>query len=169
MQQSSSTQTQTCSTADTVRIAGGASAQQLLGIVEQVLLSLQKCKPAVLADIPSSPDLKAERVEQLLRSLEPQLQGKNINERMDAVSQFKKPLQELVVTQSDLDHRMQEVEVLKRLCLSNMQGLSTQLREVHDGWQNWLISIVNYESKTKDLLQLQHRQRLCAAVRSASK
>ena len=85
------------------------------------------------------------------------------------VRQFKKPLQELIVTQSDLALRMQEVEVSKRMCLSNMQGLFTQLHQVRNSWQDWLVSIVDYERRAKVVLQLQHRQRLCAAVRSASK
>lgn len=60
-QQSSSTRTNTCSTADAVRIADDTSAQQLFGIVKHLLQSFQKCKPAELNDIPSSPDPQAER------------------------------------------------------------------------------------------------------------
>ena len=108
-QQSSSTQKNVCSTADTVGIADDASAQQLFGIVEQVLQSLQKCKPAELSAIPSLPDLKAQRMEQLLKSLEPQLRGDDISEWMDAVRQFEKPVQELIVTQSIIDLGLEEV------------------------------------------------------------
>lgn len=164
--QSSNTQTNTCSTADAVRIPDDASSQQLFGIMKQVLQSVQKYKPVELGDIASSSDLQAERMEQLLKSLEPQLQGDNLSEFVDAVSQLNVPLKELIETPSDLALGLEEVEVLKRLCLSNSQGLVTQLGEVCHCWQDWLISIARYESKCRDVQHLMNRKRLRDAVES---
>ena len=56
-------------------------------------------------------------VEQLIRSVESQLRGDNIGQWLDAVSQITRPMQKLIVTQSDLDLGEEEVEDLKQLCL----------------------------------------------------
>ena len=152
----------TADTADTPDFAEDASAEQSLGILKQVLQSLQKCKPAELGDIPSAQDPKAKHLEELLMALKPQLQGDNIIEWLDASSQLKEPLQELITTQAALDHAVTEVEVSKQLCLAKAEGLSTQLGELCDSWHGWLISIADYERRARDVPQLQHRARVFA-------
>lgn len=152
----------TAATADTPDFAEDMSAEQSLGILKQVLQSLQKCKPAELGDIPSAEDPKAKHMEELLMALKPQLQGHNIIEWLDASSQLKEPLQELIMTQAALDHASTGVESLKQVCLTNSENLITQLGELCDSWHGWLISTANYERSARDVQQLQHRARVCA-------
>lgn len=161
--QSSSTQRSFTDTGGAPDFAeGDMSAEQLLGVMKQVLQSLQKCKPAELGDIPSADDPKAKHMEELLLALKPQLQGDNIIEWLDASSQLKEPLQELIMTQAALDHASTESEVLKQSCLTTSEGLITQLGKLCDSWHGWLISIDKYERRARDVLQLQHRGRVCA-------
>lgn len=135
------------------------SAEHLLDIMKQVLQSLQKYK---LGDIPSAQDPKAKHMEDLLMALKPQLQGDNIIEWLDASSQLKEPLQELITTQAALDQASIGLEVLKQSCLTGSEGLITQLGELCDSWHGWLVSIANHEERARDVLQLQHRGHVCA-------
>ena len=145
------------------------SAPRLLAIVKQVLQSLRKYKPAELCDVSPPPDPMAENVEQLLRSLGPQLQGEDFYKWQDAVGQLKEPLQDLTVTQSDLHHRREVVKGLKQSCLSGQfsasQGLIAQLERLLNSWQGWLNSIASYETRAAELKQLQKRDDLCVRAR----
>ena len=169
-QQTTSIQRHACTISEVLRFLEGASAQQLVEVLQKVLQLLRAYEPAELDDITSPRDPKAERVEQLLRSLGPQLQGSNTKEWVDALRCLTEVLDDVSVSPSDLHKAKEDVDVLKQSCLSghkpDLQRLVSQLEELCKSWHGWLSCrpncIANYERGVAKLQQLQDRAAVCA-------
>lgn len=167
LQPSTSIQRNSCTIKEVLGFLEGASAQQLIEVIQKVLQLLQTYKPAELDDIASPRDPKAERVEQLLRSLRPQLQGPDTDEWVNALRYLTEALQDLSVAPSDLQTATEDVKALKQSCLSGhqpvFQRLITQLEELCKGWLITKTScIARYERRAAELQQLQDRVAVCA-------
>ena len=171
-QQTTSTPRNACTISDVLRFLGSASAQQLIIVIRQVLESLRQYKPAELDGISSSKDPKAERVEQLLKSLGPHLQGTNTDDWVDALRRLTEALTDVVVAPSDLVSAEEDVRALKESCLSGhepiLQRLIAQLEELCSVWHGWLVNrphcVARYGRRAAELQQLQERAAVCASA-----
>ena len=172
-QQSTSTDPSICSSAGELRHINNAAAHKLVDTIKQAAESLKQYQPDELTEGALHQDTKAAEVDQLLMSLQPQLQG-DLKQLLAAVAQMQKPLTELSVPDHELATASEEVEALKQTCLFGHQpNLSNWIAQVEahcTSLQSWLAGagcrLAEYQAKLAAVQCLQHRAAVCTKARN---
>lgn len=149
----------------------GMSNSQFIDLLKNTQEALEKLKewsPDLVDHQLFCRDPKAERIEQLLQSLEPQLQGTRHSwwTAMDQLAGPVKDLQELV-DKTDLTEAEEAVKQLRRSGLSDKEaaGLGAQsvhcIHALHSRACRASSHIAAYETKAQELYHLKDRAAVC--------